>query len=646
MAAVEERVASSSRQSAATADLLSYPLPDLGKLTTPASVRRSLAELSTHSAQLEDHLSQLLRESNLHKQAYRERVSRLSTQVDLIREEARVLQTRLGSTSSTAKRISESVRRLDEEIERVELARIWAEKVQDFKASLQSLASAIEQQDWDTATSHCVRCLEVPKNIVRSKFAAAVVPTSEYPEPPTITLLDLRKRLLDVFARRFTSATEARDTVEATKFFTLFPLIGWKAEGLEIYSDFARGIVRESGRNIVENLGSGRSGSPLHHATLLTQLFEHLALLIDQHQPLVDRHYGLGNFLEGVMPGLQEECDKLGGRVCDAWWEERSVRRRIQETRNYTFTYSASVGKTPKSLTKPTPASGPAAFSLPGRPSTPAGGGRGSASTSISAEPDIDTREVDRVNAEVAAMASRWGTYMLFLAGRLHLDNERGASNNENDGVSDGSHLQQQVKSASSIIKNSTLGAAIDEALEQAYLPLETWFLRCGIEKAHQLDQPDLGARPYTSPLLDDVFYLVKLVLERCSSTASLKVLSHMVRTVRWIVDEDFVQALARRMETTWRSSSSSMTVEGPRKEAATKEVRATFIVYLNVLSTSARYLERIIAEASSEQLLSQHYTTADASVASSTIHGLDVLVPRTRNAVRVSPFPLRVRNL
>lgn len=131
MAVVEGSIASSSKQPAS--DLLKHPLPDLSRLTTPASVRRSLAELSAHSVQLEEHLSNLLRQSTVHKQAYRERVSRLSTQVDLIREEAKVLQGRLGSTSATAKRISESVRKLDEEIERVDLARVWAEKVQDLK---------------------------------------------------------------------------------------------------------------------------------------------------------------------------------------------------------------------------------------------------------------------------------------------------------------------------------------------------------------------------------------------------------------------------------------------------------------------------------------------------------------------------------
>lgn len=67
----------------------------------------------------------------------------------------------------------------------------------------------------------------------------------------------------------------------------------------------------------------------MHFAQLLTGLFEHLALLIDQHQPVVDRHYGPGNFARGVMQGLQEECDRLGGRVVENWSEERGVKRKV-----------------------------------------------------------------------------------------------------------------------------------------------------------------------------------------------------------------------------------------------------------------------------------------------------------------------------
>jgi hypothetical protein len=156
-----------------------------------------------------------------------------------------------------------------------------------------------------------------------------VQPSAELPLAPPQTLLSLRESLLEVFSRRFRLATEAKDSAEATRYFKMFPLVGWRNEGLSVYSEFARAMVRERGRVIVDALVGGSSTSTHHHASLLTSLFEHLALLIDQHQPLVDRNYGPGGFALGVMPGLQEECDRLGRRVWDAWWDERLVPRKV-----------------------------------------------------------------------------------------------------------------------------------------------------------------------------------------------------------------------------------------------------------------------------------------------------------------------------
>jgi hypothetical protein len=82
-----------------------------------------------------------------------------------------------------------------------------------------------------------------------------------------------------------------------------------------------------------------------------------------------------------------------------------------------------------------------------------------------------------------------------------------------------------------------------------------------------------------TSSVLDDVFYVLRSILARSISTASVETVAAMTKAARWVMDEEFVQAIVRRMETVWRGVSSSMTVDGPRKEAATREMRTTFIV-------------------------------------------------------------------
>lgn len=298
-------------------------------LTKPGEVRQALLQLSAQSKQLDGDLDGLLQSAQEHTSRSRKSLSGIGRQVSLITDEASVLERRLKETGVTAERISESVRRLDEESERVEKASLWTTRVADLKASLQSMAASIDQRDYAAATQHCVRALSIDDDILHSNFAATMVPTSDYPEPPPVMLLNLRKSLLHVFTERFETATGAKDTVAATKYFTMFPQVGWTAEGLAVYAKFARSMVRERGKAISENLGGGRGLVPLHHAALLTHLFENLANLIDQHQPLVDLHYGTGNFAEGVMPELQEECDRLGKRVCDTWYDERYVRRKV-----------------------------------------------------------------------------------------------------------------------------------------------------------------------------------------------------------------------------------------------------------------------------------------------------------------------------
>lgn len=298
-------------------------------ITSPNEVHQVLAKLSIEAGDLEIYLQKLHIDSAEKTVKSREVVGELSSQINIIIDEARVLNGRLAKTGDTAVRINASVKRLDDRYERLELAKSWTEKVADLKASLQSMAACIEQKDFVSATHHCERILSIDSNILYSNFAEIIVPSSEYPESPPALLLSLRKILLNIFTERFEEATHSKDTVEATKYFTMFPKAGWRSEGLIEYSKFAKSLVREIGQTIREKLGAERSEISLYHASLLTLLFENLALLIHQHQPLVDRHYGSGSFTQGIMPGLQEECDRIGKQICDMWYDERYVRRKV-----------------------------------------------------------------------------------------------------------------------------------------------------------------------------------------------------------------------------------------------------------------------------------------------------------------------------
>lgn len=71
-----------------------------------------------------------------------------------------------------------------------------------------------------------------------------VQPTSDLPLPPAETLAQARESLLETFKKNFADASAARDSANTSRFFKLFPAIGWEKEGLEAYSDFVVDLVR------------------------------------------------------------------------------------------------------------------------------------------------------------------------------------------------------------------------------------------------------------------------------------------------------------------------------------------------------------------------------------------------------------------
>lgn len=50
--------------------------------------------------------------------------------------------------------------------------------------------------------------------------------------------------LLSVFRQNFVEASHARDSSATSRFFKLFPAIGWEAEGLDAYATFVVELVR------------------------------------------------------------------------------------------------------------------------------------------------------------------------------------------------------------------------------------------------------------------------------------------------------------------------------------------------------------------------------------------------------------------
>ena len=135
-----------------------------------------------------------------------------------------------------------------------------------------------------------------------------------------------------------------------------------------------------------------------------------------------------------------------------------------------------------------------------------------------------------------------------------------------------------------SLVEDSSFRSALHSHLRNTYEPLEQWYLRISIEKAHQIDEPDLAARPVVSSALDDTFYILKKIISRILSTSNVHTLDAMCKAIRTILERDFAQALRRRMEGTFANLSQGRTEEKDRKE---RDARSTYIVRLTFRADS-----------------------------------------------------------
>lgn len=66
----------------------------------------------------------------------------------------------------------------------------------------------------------------------------------------------------------------------------------------------------------------------MYYITNLTTLLESIALIIDQHQPVVEKYYGEGK-MRVVVVRLQAEGDKGVKSLVEGWEEERRVGRLV-----------------------------------------------------------------------------------------------------------------------------------------------------------------------------------------------------------------------------------------------------------------------------------------------------------------------------
>ena len=143
------------------------------------------------------------------------------------------------------------------------------------------------------------------------------------------------------------------------------------------------------------------ASSPLYYITALTTLFEGIAMIVDQHQPVVEKYYGPGQ-MRSVVTRLLEECDRVTTTLANGWEEDRSMQRKAFPSSFFTFRCHClrmkyQLTEIVNNPPHPLYSSSPPRKQLSGD------------------DIAVDPREIDKVLSEVAGMIGRWYLFKRFL---------------------------------------------------------------------------------------------------------------------------------------------------------------------------------------------------------------------------------------
>ncbi|KAJ9213508.1 hypothetical protein DTO166G4_4951 [Paecilomyces variotii] len=480
----------------------------------------------------------------------------------------------LAGAADTARRLSYRVKALDLEKMRVEDTLGVVEQVAELKACVHGVVGSMgAPQDWEAAAGYISRANKVPEEVIKGGFASDIVPSVEIPDPPWVTLEIAKESLCNLFVREFEEAVKEGDTVKVTRYFKLFPPIGRDDTGLDVYGRYvcqgAADAARERLRN-APTTAAQKEETGLFYVNALIKLFEHIAQIVEGHGKLVEQYYGAGKMVN-VIERLQMEADVQGGIILDSWNNARDVERWVRDIKCY-----------PSSLlvqnSLPLPRSGTPRTNSPTT-------GRGANNMRNSKDEGVNSKEVERLLNEIAAMLGTWSFYVRFITRKCR---DLFDSNSNAAAIPD-------------VLAKTNLSRKISAKLITPYNIMTTFFFCRSVEKAFQIDEypsglsldlnkPINASSPFIILAVDDVFFIVNTIIRKSLATSQKEIIAHVITTIGRILGSDFVGIIRRKMR--------DETYPKPLIQGgfSPEDKIISFIVLINSLDMANEYLTRIVS--------------------------------------------------
>lgn len=445
----------------------------------------------------------------------------------------------LGTAAETAAYLSDSV---SERVKAVLLlynravqARTIVDQTMSLKQGIVGMYAAMDQRDWERAASAASLSFGLPEKVRHGEFAAKMVPTIELPDPPMTSLLAATKDMEALFVREFDRAASERKMDQVTRYFKLFPLIGYDEEGLKKYSRFICEIISSQSRSLLlsnsQEANSTPDTNPKYYGLAFARLFENVAMILAQHAPLIERHYTKGDPMTRIINLIQNEVDTQSGLIIDSWWDERRVDRVLSEVGSYS--YPALVANL-----------------LQGQQEQPA------------VHENIDLTTASSIMGELTMILNRWALYKGF--------------------------IEERWPNALEAMSQSRLVFKIAEQLRPAFGTLSLFVFRRSVEKAVDMDELPppgtvyLAEAPLVSSMIDDVMYVLRTLLEQVDDSGDISIVKSALPSFRRVLESDYIGTIQRKI----RDTPPARLSEG---------AQSGFLIYLNDLIISSEYVSKIV---------------------------------------------------
>lgn len=128
--------------------------------------------------------------------------------------------------------------------------------------------------------------------------------------------------------------------------------------------------------------------------------------------------------------------------------------------------------------------------------------------------------------------------------------------------------------------------------LMNSYMVIDEYLMKKSIDKAMKLDEYDPSISQ-TSTCVDDVFFILKTVMQRCISTYEPDVVQSTVRTITKILEIGYLNQFQQKLSTVFHAYDTT----GRNAERAIELAKVNYMVILNNLDVSADYTHRLAKE-------------------------------------------------